>query len=286
MKTKNRVTLILIVSLLVILAILSSRMVFANANLQDIQGFQTIQRPTATPMSRALLEIQSLEHDLQYGNNDDYTRRNLQFLLTQTWKEATQEIEKKMITLPPYNISKYTPTPLSMTSIFYLGIQNDPFYGPGSVYGGANGSFIINNLWRGLNDGENIFIYAGCLTENPDQGIIFIRTDKNGHVNITGEVRTDKQSGCLTIVEDVGNGKKLILQAKNGDTYYFDIPGRTFVQSLYVVAPTITPRPTDVILPPATPTVTHPYPPPLDQLQAYPIPIPVLPNAIQAYPNP
>jgi hypothetical protein len=120
MKTKNRVTLIIIVGLLVILAILSSRLVFAKANLQDTQGFQTIQRPTATPMSWVLLEIQRLEHNLQYGKFDDYTRQNLRAILTETWLEATQEVEFRITT--PQKPPPFTDIPIPTSEYIYLGI--------------------------------------------------------------------------------------------------------------------------------------------------------------------
>jgi hypothetical protein len=122
-------------------------------------------------------------------------------------------------------------------------------------------------MWQGLDNGVWVLILAGCLKSDPEQSIIYYQV-----ISGITEIRTEKKSGCLTITEEADNGKKLVLQAKNGDTYYFDIPGRTFVQSLDVVAPTITPRPTDVILPTATQTATHPYPPPPGQLQAYPNP--------------
>ena len=253
MKTKNRITLIIIVGLLAILAVLSSRIVFANANLQYAQY------STSTPVSRALLKIQLLEHDLQFGNIDDNTRRGLRAMITETWLEATREVKFRITT--PQTFPKFTDIPIPTSKDLNYGISTPDSSFPYLPY-------TINNMWRGLDNGVYLAILGGCLKSEPEQGILSYKTLTSSPM----EVRTEKKSGCLTIMEDIDNGKKLVVQAKNGDTYYFDIPGRIFVQSLDGVAPTITPQPTDVTPSPATPEPPYPVPNSSNQLKAYPNP--------------
>ena len=78
----------------------------------------------------------------------------------------------------------------------------------------------------------------------------------------SGRYLTPIQAGSVHITGAVG--ERLILQAQDGTTFYFDVPGRCYVSSLTETAPAATPRPTRTPTPQPLPTGTPgpgaPYP--------------------------
>jgi hypothetical protein len=92
-----------------------------------------------------------------------------------------------------------------------------------------------------------IAVYAGYDTEDPDQGVVIVsRFGPNALIDESWN-DTPTKSGSVRIVDAVG--ERLILNSDGGETFYFDVPGDRFVNSLSDVVPTITPRP---IIPTAT----------------------------------
>jgi hypothetical protein len=85
--------------------------------------------------------------------------------------------------------------------------------------------------------------------------VILMTTDSG---NGTGEFLTPRKSGTVRIVQ--GHQNRLVFQPANGDTFYFDVSGRSFVSSMDVVVPTATFSPFNLLATP-TPTVNpSPYP--------------------------
>jgi hypothetical protein len=128
---------------------------------------------------------------------------------------------------------------------------------------------IIHNRWvQFVSNYEYIIVYAGELgsaTDYPGRGVIFVLTATNDtSVSHTSEYMLPEGTGWVRISEVKGD--YLILTSKEGNTFYFYIPGQQLVPSLMDIAPTVTPLPTSRPLPTvgASPTETQP--------PAYPLP--------------
>jgi hypothetical protein len=154
-------------------------------------------------------------------------------------------------------------TQQAATAQAYTPLPNPPFTYPptGTLENGreiATGQLLgINavNGWYGLWDRNEINLYAGALSDNPDQGVIVFS------INI-GDFEyypTPTRHGAVRVVSEQDNRLKLV--STDGTTYYFDIPSLSYVSSLTVFAPSITPPPTRTPFPPNYVTET-PYPAP------------------------
>jgi hypothetical protein len=111
------------------------------------------------------------------------------------------------------------------------------------------------NGWFGLWDGKSIAIYAGATSDDPDQGVIAVGINSAPF----GNFPTPTKHGGVRVVGEHDN--RLTLVSTDGTTYYFDIPSFSYVSSLTVFAPSITPPPTRTPFPPNYVTET-PYPAP------------------------
>ncbi len=107
----------------------------------------------------------------------------------------------------------------------------------------------IANLWSEETGDRKIIVYAGSDWNDDAQGIIFV-----AQVTLSGDILPDggyyitpDKTGALRIIS--AEGERLTLLSQNGDTYYFDVPGQTFVSSpsqsvpIATFAPTFTPEP-------------------------------------------
>jgi hypothetical protein len=114
--------------------------------------------------------------------------------------------------------------------------------------------FKINNAWQELINGNYILIFAGSLARDPDQGVILVESDSPGG---SGGYLTPGKNGAVRIVEV--KGYRLVLETQTKVIFYFDVPARSFVNSLDEVVSTATPRPihtttpTQVLAPSASP---------------------------------
>jgi hypothetical protein len=145
----------------------------------------------------------------------------------------------------------------------YTPLPNPPFTYPptGTLENGreiATGHLLgINavNGWYGLWDGNEINLYAGALSNDPDQGVIVILM----RYAPEGNLPTPTKHGAVRVVSEHNN--RLTLVSTDGTIYYFDIPSLSYVSSLTAFAPSITPPPTRTPYPPNYVTET-PYPAP------------------------
>ena len=87
----------------------------------------------------------------------------------------------------------------------------------------------------------DIAVYAGYDTEDPDQGVVIVtRFGPNGLIDESWN-DTPTKSGSVRIVDAVD--ERLIFSSEGGETFYFDVPGDQFTDSLNEIVPTITPAP-------------------------------------------
>jgi hypothetical protein len=116
---------------------------------------------------------------------------------------------------------------------------------------------VVLNGWRGIWDGKPVGIYAGASSDDPDQGVIAVVINSGPFGNFPAPTR----HGGVRVVSEQDN--RLTLVSTDGTTYYFDIPAMSYVSSMTVFAPSITPPPTRTPSPPnyAIETST-PYPVP------------------------
>jgi hypothetical protein len=145
----------------------------------------------------------------------------------------------------------YTPLPTGKAIYLPTGTME-------SGYAMATGKTLgINavNGWSGLWDGKSIAIYAGATSDDPDQGVLAIGINSAPF----GNFPTPTKHGGLRVVGEHDN--RLTLVSTDGTTYYFDIHSLSYVSSLTVFAPSITPLPTRTPYPPNYVTET-PYPGP------------------------
>ena len=110
---------------------------------------------------------------------------------------------------------------------------------------------IIYNKWQDVvnENGEWASIYAGSMYTDPTQGLVLVITD-GPIVTYTTPIK----AGAVRIV-DVQN-LHLILLSEDGTTFYFDVLGERFVDSLTEVAPTVTPYRSSTPTPTETPAPT------------------------------
>jgi hypothetical protein len=111
--------------------------------------------------------------------------------------------------------------------------------------------YIITNAWQEKVDGSYVLVFAGASAKDPHQGLLLVETDDRSQ---SGIFYSPEKKGLLRIVKVAGF--RLVLETPNKDIFYFDVPGRRFVDSMEEVVPTATPRPKLL----ATATPVSPYP--------------------------
>jgi len=97
---------------------------------------------------------------------------------------------------------------------------------------------VVENGWGGSVNGINMSIYAGAHQENPAQGLLHVFVFMPEYP-LEQDFLTPLQAGSVHIVSAANY--RLTLIATDGTTFYFDVPGLTYVDSLTEVVPTITP---------------------------------------------
>jgi hypothetical protein len=121
--------------------------------------------------------------------------------------------------------------------------------------------FLVGiNAWDGYQDGFSVVIYAGSLPEDSEQGAIVV-VSRQPYRLFEEKVLTPTKHGGVRVVAEHSN--RLILQAVDGEIYYFDLPARRFVDSLTEVVPSATLLPTSTPFVPGQRTpqpAYNPYP--------------------------
>jgi hypothetical protein len=121
--------------------------------------------------------------------------------------------------------------------------------------------FLVGfNAWHGYQAGFSVGVYAGSLPEDSEQGAIVV-VSRQPYRLFEEKVLTPTKHGGVRVVAEQNN--RLILQAVDGEIFYFDVPARRFADSLTEVVPTATLIPTNTSTSPAqiSPLLTYnPYP--------------------------
>lgn len=114
----------------------------------------------------------------------------------------------------------------------------------------ARMSFDWTNSWFKITgETEYVIVYAGLLRGTESQGYVILV--RNGDGADAKEYSTPLKAGSVQIVG--AQGERLILLSDQGMTFYFDVAGERFVNSLTEVVPSVTPAPTK------TPFIVYTY---------------------------
>jgi hypothetical protein len=98
----------------------------------------------------------------------------------------------------------------------------------------------ILSSWYTDVGGKHITVFAGSDYNDDAQGMVYVTID--GYPLPDGSYfPTPHRSGAVRIVG--AQGQRLILLSIGGETFYFDVPGLQFTDSLSANVPTVTPRP-------------------------------------------
>lgn len=116
--------------------------------------------------------------------------------------------------------------------------------------------FFAMNHWQNVVNGERVIVYAGVrmdetlATPITSKGLLLVIVDASDYSNRSVvEYETEGELGKLMIT--AADGYRLTIVSESGETLYFDVPTRQFVDS-----PTATvTAPTATLLPLATPTL-------------------------------
>jgi len=159
----------------------------------------------------------------------------------QMWQQTHTAIAKTPWWI---GITIFPPPPQKPTSTPNFSEVRNQIAGDGVIVwerldGVKNYPMGVYNQWYDIPAGVRVL--AGGI--NADQGVIGVIPDNLDF--LTPEIYlTPRISGPVQIID--AQGQRLVLQARNGDLFYFDIPTRQYAASLTVtiVAPTVTPLPT------------------------------------------
>jgi hypothetical protein len=115
---------------------------------------------------------------------------------------------------------------------------------------------IIENAWQDKINNEYVTVFAGATGDDHNEGVLIIMTEhplafKFIYIPGAGSVK----------ISDF-KGTQLVLQSKNKEVSYFDVPGQSFIKVLGEIVLTVTPIPPDKLQPGllTTPTAGHSYP--------------------------
>lgn len=145
-----------------------------------------------------------------------------------------------------------THQPTSVEPTLISGIIN----GVGSIW--SDTPYELENSWQDQVDNQWVGVLAGAYRADLTQGIVVMGWEE--------AYETPLKAGSLHIVDE--QNYRLTLLSADGTIFYFDIPGRRFVESLTEIVPTITPvtpsptspSPTPTITPTSNPTWLTPWP--------------------------
>ena len=213
-------------------------------------------RPDCTPEDLRCREIHQLEELLAKSKLSSDMQRSLTAKLQALYYEATSQAEgiQLLMEMPTeaelarkqLRTPKVTRKPLERLT----GIIERPAVP-------LTQAFTITNAWQEIVDGRYIIVFAGALSDDPDQGVLIINDDLNDKYTI---YTSPSKDGSLRIIAE--DNFYLTLETTNKTKVYFDILHPTFPNSMNISeGPTITP----FTFPTATSTIIptiNPYPSP------------------------
>jgi hypothetical protein len=214
--------------------------------------------PPLTPYPKrncAGIEIEMFRTQLALVPSHDVLKRESVERKIKAWETMIAVCEKVTPpTVNPYETPQFPPTRTPYP--FVTGI----FEGQTGVFHSFEAK--IENHWRGIINGDRVFVYAGAWVDDPSQGFIAVHIypDK-GHSAYGNIYPSPTKSGALRIV-DVRGSRLVVQQANDQNLLFFDVPSLSYVNSL---DETVVPRTPTAVPTTAQPTI-NPYP--------YPFPYP------------
>jgi hypothetical protein len=247
-RNKESKILLLILGLIVVLIVLGFTIYqFAAA---------TPGKPDCQPDDWRCKEIYRLEEALAKNKLSNDMKRNLTAKLQALYHEATFQAEgiRRLTEMPTeaelargqLRTPKVTMKPKDRLT----GIIERPAVA-------LSQAFIINNAWQELIDSHYITVFAGALSNDPDQGVLVIYDDSNDKYTI---YTSPSKDGSFRIV--AAENFHLTLETTKQTKVYFDVlhPSFTNTMNIFVEA-TITPFMFPTATPMTSPTVNS-YPTP------------------------
>ncbi len=224
-----------------------------------IMGFVIFQFAAATPGKSdcqpddwRCKEIVRLEETLAKNKLSNDMRKSLTAKLRALYYESTSQAEgiKRLTEMPTeaelarrqLRTPKVTKKPIERLT----GIIERPAVA-------LSHAFIINNAWQELVDGRYITVFAGALSEDPDQGILVVYDDSSDKYTIYASPSKD---GSFRIV--AAENFHLTLETTKKLDVYFDVLHPAFAYSLNrdggatitpFLFPTVTLTPSPTLIP-------------------------------------
>lgn len=141
------------------------------------------------------------------------------------------------------------------------GDGNIIYRGADTAIGRILGITVVNR-WYEEASGRIFNVLAGARMLDETQGMVFVVESlpepDDTELSDGGSYYTPIKVGPVRVVD--AQGERLILQAEDGTTFYFDVRGQTFVSSLTEIVPTATFWPTPAPRPTDTPAFTDDLP--------------------------
>jgi hypothetical protein len=153
------------------------------------------------------------------------------------------------VTKNPNETLQFPPTPTPYP--FVTGVFEGQ---PGAYYHSFEAK--IENHWKGIINGDRVFVLAGAWVSDPSQGFIAVFGLFPGKSN--SYFPSPTKSGALRIVD--AKGLRLVIQQANDkNLLFFDVPSLSYVSSLDEV---VAPR-TPIVIPNTVQPTVIPYPYPV-----------------------
>jgi hypothetical protein len=203
--------------------------------------------PDPTYSDSVMEDIKLLQDTLNRTTNEE-ARQHIEAKIAVFEREATARAHASdRIAARPEDPYPSAPTP-AFAGVKLTGILDDVPVALSSMV------FLAQNGWQEKLGDSWVRVVAGVFTKEPSQGVLIIDF-YGGTTTFAKIVPMPAKDGTLKIV--AADGYRLTLETEGGSTYYYDIPGLTFVDSLKEIVPTITPQPVK-----SSPiaTITPPYP--------------------------
>lgn len=203
----------------------------ANALSPALPTGPTSSSVTAPPVSPSPVATVTMEPTEIYPPTDDWGATETMSAILYATKEVLRGTADYRLTHPPPTV-----TPI-------MGIRDTDL---------VFAQYRYENVWSNYVNSDWVVVLAGAYSDNLAQGIIAVGWNEEIY-------ETPIQAGSVHIVAE--NNYRLTLESTDGTFFYFDIPGRRFVESLTEIVPTITPITPSPTRPTPTPTITPTFNP-------------------------
>jgi hypothetical protein len=185
------------------------------------------------PIDPYIDQIKAYQEELQRADLTSETRALIEKKLNTISMMATQRADGKSLQPTRYAQEQATPTLLIDSVRLPDGIDNHP-----SVPFSESTVTVINS-WRKTTNERYYLVFAGYLTQDPQQGAILVlhpRTHDFKHYE------TPNPYGGVKVIEEIGT--TIVLESTDGVLFYFDAESERFVDDNGTPIPIPTSHPT------------------------------------------